>query len=563
MYKCPGCGAALRFDPKSQSMVCTHCNQTLSPKDERLTYINQASGSDSVLPNPDGNPSFQSVVFICPNCGGTLLSTDETAATFCSYCGSSVVLEGKLEEMEAPDVIIPFQLDKEDCKTAYKKLLRKALFAPNYMKKDAEIDKFRGIYMPYWIYGFYADGPTQGEGKTSHREGDYIVTDHYRVERSIQGGYEGINYDAASGFSDVMSNAIAPFHAAGAEEFRPSYMSGFYADTSDVPDQVYEEDAETVARDYFADQTVSDAAYMSHGVTSLSVRDSIPMMSGQRFKGYFPVWFLANRIQGRKEVSYAVVNGETGRIAADLPIAFWKYVIGSLILAVPIFLLLNMVFTLSPASALVGTIIASAVSFFALNAQINRAYSTANQTGDRGLMFAKQERERLNPEKNPEKARSEARENQINADKKQSKKNSGSVVIIIIALGLLMAGYALMERMDSESITGLMVVGGAVFIVNLIIYSIVMSIKKRSASQYIAKAPIRKKSTYLWKPLLGIAASVIVLIIGPISDVPYYVVAAISLILVIWCAFETVSLHNKGTFRPLPQFNKRGGTGNE
>ena len=31
MYKCPGCGAELRFDIKTQKLVCDHCNTTVDP----------------------------------------------------------------------------------------------------------------------------------------------------------------------------------------------------------------------------------------------------------------------------------------------------------------------------------------------------------------------------------------------------------------------------------------------------------------------------------------------------------------------------------------------------
>ena len=61
-----------------------------------------------------------------------------------------------------------------------------------------------------------------------------------------------------------------------------------------------------------------------------------------------PVWFLSYRNGDR--VSYAVVNGQTGKAAADLPVDGKRYLAGSLLLAVPLFFLLNSYTTgLSPA----------------------------------------------------------------------------------------------------------------------------------------------------------------------------------------------------------------------
>lgn len=49
----------------------------------------------------------------------------------------------------------------------------------------------------------------------------------------------------------------------------------------------------------------------------------------------FPVWFLSYRNKDR--VAYATVNGQTGKVAADLPVSLMRYFIGSVILAIPIF----------------------------------------------------------------------------------------------------------------------------------------------------------------------------------------------------------------------------------
>ena len=314
MYKCPGCGAALRFDPKSQMLLCDHCRTTLSPKSEELTHLIQSIGQNAVGETPGQDGKIQTIVYTCPNCGGTILSTDATAATFCNYCDASVLLEGRLELEEAPDVIIPFHMDKEDCKAAYKRLLGKALFAPSYLKRDEEIEKFRGIYMPYWIYSFSAEGDTQGDGETSHRSGDYIITEHYRVHRYIRSRYYGLSYDAASNFSDVMSEAISPFRTAGAEPFTDTYLSGFYADVSDVDKEVYEEDAAAIATDYMAGETVNHSEYHRYGISASNVAPSVPIGSEPMRKGYFPVWFLATKVPGRKQLTYAVMNGETGKI---------------------------------------------------------------------------------------------------------------------------------------------------------------------------------------------------------------------------------------------------------
>ena len=46
------------------------------------------------------------------------------------------------------------KITKEQSGELFKKAVSKALFAPDYMKDETTIEKFRGIYIPYWVYDF-------------------------------------------------------------------------------------------------------------------------------------------------------------------------------------------------------------------------------------------------------------------------------------------------------------------------------------------------------------------------------------------------------------------------
>lgn len=68
-------------------------------------------------------------------------------------------------------------------------------------------------------------------------------------------------------------------------------------------------------------------------------------------RALFPVWFLSYRNKDR--VAYAIINGQTGKAVADLPVSLVKYFVGSALLAIPIFILLNLMFTIRPKVTLV------------------------------------------------------------------------------------------------------------------------------------------------------------------------------------------------------------------
>ena len=101
----------------------------------------------------------------------------------------------------------------------------------------------------------------------------------------------------------------------------------------------------------------------------------------------FPVYFLAIRNKDEKYIHYVVVNGQTGKIAADLPIDFKKYIIGSLILAAPIFLLIYLSnIVLTPNNVTVFAIIASVISLIVASNLAKKIKAKETHEDDLGLI---------------------------------------------------------------------------------------------------------------------------------------------------------------------------------
>ena len=174
MIACQNCGANVKFDIASQKMRCEYCDSYFDP------YSFDKKESDGIELK-----DFDATVFICPQCGGEILSTDDTAAGFCSFCGASTILHSRIQKENRPNYIIPFRKTKDDCKQAYSDLMKKAIFAPKELKDPKYIDGFRGIYMPYWTYYITQKGPFIMNGKKQHRSGDYIVSEHYELTGNL------------------------------------------------------------------------------------------------------------------------------------------------------------------------------------------------------------------------------------------------------------------------------------------------------------------------------------------------------------------------------------------
>lgn len=369
MFACPNCGGNLKFNISTQQLGCEHCQTQMDP------YAFEDKEKDAIE-----SQNFDVTIFTCPQCGGEILSTDTSAAEFCTFCGASTILYSRLSKEKRPDYIIPFQKTKEDCKNAYSAIMKKAIFAPDELKNPKYIDGFRGIYIPYWAFYMEQKGPFQLKGSKTRRRGDYIYTDHYALHGEIDAYYKGLSYDASSSFDDTISAKIAPFDVKGMKQFTPAFLSGFYADTADVEAETYQREAEAIAYN-----NSIDTVYGQFPGISIQAPDSTMDLNTKTKsidRTMFPVWFMSYRNGNR--VAYTTINGQTGKVVTDLPVDTKKYLKGSLLLALPIFLLLNLFFTISPNILLILSAIIAAVSMVFLRYELSQIKKKDSGRTDRG-----------------------------------------------------------------------------------------------------------------------------------------------------------------------------------
>ncbi len=373
--KCSSCGAELRLDPKSQKLICDYCGSTFDVEGYK---------PDAKIAKESSNiEKIDAKVYSCTQCGANLLTFDDTAVTFCSYCGSSMVIEPKLYKEEAPSYVIPFKLTKDDCENIYKKRVNSFPFAPKYLKQDVVISKFRGIYMPYGVYTAEHHGVQINKGsKYSHHRGNYDYYDDYTITADIDATYDGISFDLSSQFQDSFSQAIAPFNYKEALPFNVKYLSGFYADSLDVAKNLYDSSVEDIVETMASRELKKTRDFSRYGCSNPKLNLAITDVK----TAYYPVYFLAIRSKD-DTINYAVVNGQTGKCAVEMPIDFKKYVLFSLLLAIPIFLFLNFAFTLTPTNVAIIALIMSIINLIISCSQTSSLNRKDKRLDDKGYKY--------------------------------------------------------------------------------------------------------------------------------------------------------------------------------
>ena len=377
--KCIACGAEIEFSPDDERLKCSYCGSLF----DASSYLNSMKSAKEVK-EPFNDNSSQEMVsksYTCTQCGAKLLTFSDTAITFCSYCDSSNVIESELYKGEAPEFVIPFKITKDECEKIYKKEIKKHIFAPREMMDDVIIKKFRGIYMPYGIYKATHHGVQVNKGdKYDHRSGYYDYYYLYDISCDINAEYDGMSYDLSSNFYDKLSQAISPFDYREAVPFNLNYLSGYYADSRDVNKEIYNNDAKQVIGPDSEKELLKYKEFRHYGCKHPHISYEISDMK----VAYYPVYFLAVRNKKNDTVNYAVINGQTGKIAVELPIDFKKYVIFTFILALPIFLIFNVFFTLSPRFMLFVSIVLAIINIFLANNQRSELKKRESHSDDKG-----------------------------------------------------------------------------------------------------------------------------------------------------------------------------------
>ena len=568
MAKCPSCGGMLRFDIPSQQMKCDSCESKFDPYE-----IGGGAAEEET--------EYNVTVFKCPNCGGEIVSTDETAASFCSYCGASTVLESRLSSEKKPELIIPFKKTKKDCTELFERFVKKAVFAPDSFRRAGRAESFRGIYMPYWLYDMSQRCDINIATSDSHRSGDYIITDHYMMRGTLDNYYNGVSYDASSTFADDISSDIAPFNVKDITGFNPSFLAGFYADIADVCADTYKDTAVDLAQEstYNYLRQRSPMAHQNFENPKETVKGQFKTNINVKRSAMFPVWFMSYR--NRDRVAYATVNGQTGKVSADIPMSIPKYLILALGISIGLFLIFQMFFTITPNLLALIVSIFGLISVLTYGSEMKKIVAKENYDNDLGM----QERQRLVEEK--KRQRFEAQrgasfgatgtdgigmedayvltQNDIRRAKnehvkhKKADKQSGSFLsLIIIAVIFFMVFGSIFSEIlnslfDNKGISTLSAFLAFIFLI-ISVVSVVNATKSISAM---------KSKNGIPASAFTVISLLIIMIIGiwnPPNDEIYYTAVIIAGIGIIINIIAIIKNYNLLAMRPLPQFEMyRGG----
>lgn len=297
---CRSCAGRLVFNPASQALECVKCGNSYRPEDIEDENAELHS------------KYYDTRVYICPQCGAEVITSDTEVSTFCVYCGNPAVVFDRVAKQYRPDGIVPFKITREEAAGVIRKRFMNNPIIPKEVKARCVPENLRGIYVPYWVVNaeFREADFLKGEVK----RGKSSVTYYYTRAGEVR--LKNLPIDGSEILSDDVSFRLEPFYLEDARTFDEDYLNGFYSNTSDITYSDLRAAASEHCHRMYAEEVVKSVK-----ANNVKIVDSLYWADIQDDPVYMmmPVWFFTFR---HEEKPYTIlVNGQTGRVVGTMP---WK-----------------------------------------------------------------------------------------------------------------------------------------------------------------------------------------------------------------------------------------------
>ena len=325
--ECPCCGGTLQFDSKSQEIICPYCDSHFSVdslkqySDDLATDKEEdVSWDESTVQAYTSQEMKGMKVYSCESCGGEIIVEETTTSTCCPYCGNNVLVSKQLSGDLRPNRVISFKNEKDDVVSNLKKFFKKKPLLPNSFSKENVIEEIKPLYVPYWVFDADVEGKVRFKGETTRRWSDssynYKETKFYSLVRGGHIGFDHIPVDGSRKLDDKLMESIEPFNYDEAVEFNAGYLAGFAADRYDVS----KEETFGRATQRCREGTIQAFRNDIRGYDNVSLEDSnLQLSNTNAVYALYPVWILNTK--WRDKTYRFAINGQTGKVAGDLPIS--------------------------------------------------------------------------------------------------------------------------------------------------------------------------------------------------------------------------------------------------
>lgn len=325
-FVCKTCGAELFWDADAGALKCKYCDSEFQASDFEDETIKEGAEDKDLRQDTrfaSSEVAEGMVLYKCDNCGAELVTSEETMATSCAYCGRAISITNKSAGRFRPEKLIPFAVNKDKMKEIYKKYLKSSWLVPKEFSEDETVNKIQGLYVPFWLHSMDTQARTtfECENISHRRRGDDRVTTHdvWNVIIDANGEFTYVPTDASKKLENSLMDALEPYNYNKIQDYNPAFMAGFFAEQPD------EEKEDTVDRaKKKVDAAMREKANKDAGNWDSKILKNYDSIHNNEEVNYamLPVWLL-NKEYKNKTYTFAI-NGETGKVVGKLPMSIPK-----------------------------------------------------------------------------------------------------------------------------------------------------------------------------------------------------------------------------------------------
>ncbi len=341
--KCDGCGTDLTYQSGTKNLVCSYCNHQLKIADaDAANEANRELNLEEYLQNyAQQNPPVERRVIRCKSCGAQTELAEHQQAGNCPFCATAYVFsQAESTRLIKPQGLLPFHITQQQAAASVQVWLRGLWFAPSKLKRQAtQLDKMRGIYLPFWTYDCAT--ATRYRGERGERYSETVM------EKDAQGNpvaraVSKIRWHSASGvfesdFDDVLIPAskslpedllssLEPWDLTALVDYQDNYLAGYITESYQVDLKTGYQQAQGIIDDRLRAEVRQRIGGDEQRISSIDTH-----YLNASFKHILlPVWVSAYRFGDQ---SYQlIVNARTGAVQGKRP---WSWVkIASLVVGI-------------------------------------------------------------------------------------------------------------------------------------------------------------------------------------------------------------------------------------